>query len=376
MQDRKAPVFVAATCNNVRPAPELIRKDDSTRSSSWTFQLPPSVARFSRCSSRNVSASLGIRSRPAGRRFARILRGGNRSGHQFGAICLLHRQAVPRHRRDRGGVEGHSAALDHACRGDRELRAWAAGRAVPLHWLRAPGPRADLDFCGASSGASPPSNLVVLSRREGHFHSEIDSPAQWRYSLPDGLASTASGGIQAFEYLFPKICCVDLCWKRPFLRRLAARVCEDNGPNLMKKNIELLPNIEGLFGTRDENLRVLEDGLNVSVELKANGLELKASRKTWRVPNRSSWTTSTHRVACLPQRRPWGDAASGTQIRMRPARVGGSGEAALVRQARCQPKSINQTALPRGHRKERHGVRHRPGGNRQDISGRGMAVAR
>ena len=29
----------------------------------------------------------------------------------------------------------------------------------------------------------------------------------------------------------------------------------------MKKNIEISPNIETLFGTRDENLHLLEDGL-------------------------------------------------------------------------------------------------------------------
>src|SRR5437763_10209005 len=47
----------------------------------------------------------------------------------------------------------------------------------------------------------------------------------------------------------------------------------------MKKNIELLPNIESFFGKRDENLHLLEDGLNVSVELKSNGLELEGAQK-------------------------------------------------------------------------------------------------
>src|SRR5881227_3414697 len=55
--------------------------------------------------------------------------------------------------------------------------------------------------------------------------------------------------------------------------------CEDSGPKLMKKNIELLPNIESFFGKRDENLHLLEDGLNVSVELKSNGLELEGAQK-------------------------------------------------------------------------------------------------
>ncbi|HTK95093.1 MAG TPA: PhoH family protein [Terriglobales bacterium] len=43
----------------------------------------------------------------------------------------------------------------------------------------------------------------------------------------------------------------------------------------MKKNIEIGRNIEGLFGTRDENLRVLEDGLNVQIDLKADSVEIK-----------------------------------------------------------------------------------------------------
>jgi phosphate starvation-inducible PhoH-like protein len=42
----------------------------------------------------------------------------------------------------------------------------------------------------------------------------------------------------------------------------------------MKKNIEITPHIETLFGTRDENLHLLEAGLNVSIDLKANSVEI------------------------------------------------------------------------------------------------------
>src|SRR5208282_3408464 len=42
----------------------------------------------------------------------------------------------------------------------------------------------------------------------------------------------------------------------------------------MKKNIEISPNIETLFGTRDENLRLLEDGLNVSIAMQADSIEI------------------------------------------------------------------------------------------------------
>ena len=42
----------------------------------------------------------------------------------------------------------------------------------------------------------------------------------------------------------------------------------------MKKNIELRPNLVTLFGTRDENLHLLEDNLNVTIELKANAVQV------------------------------------------------------------------------------------------------------
>ena len=43
----------------------------------------------------------------------------------------------------------------------------------------------------------------------------------------------------------------------------------------MKKNIEISPNIETLFGTRDENLRVLETGLNVRIDLRSDAIEIE-----------------------------------------------------------------------------------------------------
>ncbi len=47
----------------------------------------------------------------------------------------------------------------------------------------------------------------------------------------------------------------------------------------MKKNIEISPNIETLFGTRDENLRVLEDGLNVTIDLKSDSIEIEGAAR-------------------------------------------------------------------------------------------------
>jgi phosphate starvation-inducible PhoH-like protein len=45
----------------------------------------------------------------------------------------------------------------------------------------------------------------------------------------------------------------------------------------MKKNIELSQNIETLFGTRDENLHVLEGGLNINIDLRSDHIEVEGA---------------------------------------------------------------------------------------------------
>jgi phosphate starvation-inducible protein PhoH and related proteins len=47
----------------------------------------------------------------------------------------------------------------------------------------------------------------------------------------------------------------------------------------MKKNIDITPNLETLFGTRDENLRLIEDGLNVSVDLKSDSVQIQGEQR-------------------------------------------------------------------------------------------------
>ncbi len=44
---------------------------------------------------------------------------------------------------------------------------------------------------------------------------------------------------------------------------------------MIKKTLDITPNIEPLFGTRDENLRLLEDKLRVRIDLRADGLHVE-----------------------------------------------------------------------------------------------------
>ena len=47
----------------------------------------------------------------------------------------------------------------------------------------------------------------------------------------------------------------------------------------MKKNIEIVPNIQKLFGTHDENLQILEQGLSVNVALKADCVQIEGAAR-------------------------------------------------------------------------------------------------
>ncbi len=45
----------------------------------------------------------------------------------------------------------------------------------------------------------------------------------------------------------------------------------------MKKNIDIVPNIQKLFGTRDENLLIMEDGLGVAIDLKPDSVLIEGA---------------------------------------------------------------------------------------------------
>ena len=47
----------------------------------------------------------------------------------------------------------------------------------------------------------------------------------------------------------------------------------------MKKSIGVSPNIETFFGTRDENVRLLEDGLKITINLRSNAIEIEGAAK-------------------------------------------------------------------------------------------------
>jgi phosphate starvation-inducible PhoH-like protein len=48
----------------------------------------------------------------------------------------------------------------------------------------------------------------------------------------------------------------------------------------MKKALEITPNLEPLFGTRDENLRLMEDSLHVRIDLKSDAVQVEGPHES------------------------------------------------------------------------------------------------
>ena len=142
----------------------------------------------------------------------------------------------------------------------------------------------------------------------------------------------------------------------------------------MKKSIGISPNIETLFGTRDENVRLLEDGLNITINLRSNAIELEgAARDVARAEQVFADYESLQRSGHTFSN---GDLNSMLRVLTSDPTstlrgLGGGGEAALIWTAHRAAQEQQPAPLSGDHRKARHGFRHRPGGHGQNLSRRG-----
>jgi phosphate starvation-inducible PhoH-like protein len=48
----------------------------------------------------------------------------------------------------------------------------------------------------------------------------------------------------------------------------------------LKIALEITPNLEPLFGTRDENLRLMEDALGVRIDLRSDAVHVQGPEET------------------------------------------------------------------------------------------------
>src|SRR5437660_2704227 len=113
----------------------------------------------------------------------------------------------------------------------------------------------------------------------------------------------------------------------------------------MKKNIEIVPNIQKLFGIRDENLQVMESGLNVNIDLKSDSVQLEGAARD--VARAEQIFTDFDHLGSTGQE--FTDADLGSMLRVvvadSTATLRGMAEAGKQRsfgKRQVQPKSMNQ----------------------------------
>ena len=137
----------------------------------------------------------------------------------------------------------------------------------------------------------------------------------------------------------------------------------------MKKALDITPNLEPLFGTRDENLRLMEDNLNVRIDLKSDGVHVEgppesiakvqgifADYEHLRRAGVNLHNGELHGMLKL--------VVADPTVTLRSLAESGKQRSAGIK--RMVQAAFDQPApLRRGHRAERHGLRHRPRRHRQ-----------
>ncbi len=129
----------------------------------------------------------------------------------------------------------------------------------------------------------------------------------------------------------------------------------------LKAALEITPNLEPLFGTRDENLRLMEDSLGVRIDLRSDAVHVEGPEEAVaQSPAHLSGFRGAAPAGREPaQRRAERNAApGGGRPRHHAAFASRLGQAALGRRQAHRPAALRQSAqIRRGHRAERHGVR-------------------
>ena len=139
--------------------------------------------------------------------------------------------------------------------------------------------------------------------------------------------------------------------------------------------LEITPNLEPLFGTRDENLRLMEDSLGVRIDLRSDAVHVEGpDEAVARVQRIFQDFEALRRQGINPHNGELNGmlrlVVADPATTLRSLADSGKQRSAGVKRT-VQPRSHQPAQVHRGHRAERHGVRRRAGGYRQDLPGRG-----
>ena len=139
--------------------------------------------------------------------------------------------------------------------------------------------------------------------------------------------------------------------------------------------LEITPNLEPLFGTRDENVRLMEDSLGVRIDLRSDAVHVEGPEEAVaRVQRIFQDFEALRRQGINPHN---GELNGMLRLVVAdPATTLRSlADAGKQRSRRCEAHraaALDQSAqVCRGHRAERHGLWRGPGWHRQDLPGGG-----
>ena len=139
--------------------------------------------------------------------------------------------------------------------------------------------------------------------------------------------------------------------------------------------LEITPNLEPLFGTRDENLRLMEDSLGVRIDLRSDAVHVEGpDEAVGRVQRIFQDFEALRRQGINPHNGELNGmlrlVVADPATTLRSLADSGKQRSAGVKRT-VQPRSHQSAQVCRGHRAERHGLRRGTGRYRQDVSCRG-----
>ena len=140
----------------------------------------------------------------------------------------------------------------------------------------------------------------------------------------------------------------------------------------MRKHLEITPNLEPLFGTRDENLRLIEDALDVRIDLRSDAVHVEGSEEAVARVERifQDFDTLRRQGILLHNGELNGMlrlvVADPVHLAAQPSPTAGKQRSAGVKRM-VQPRSLQPAQIRRSHRAVRHGLRHRPRRHRQNL---------
>ena len=142
---------------------------------------------------------------------------------------------------------------------------------------------------------------------------------------------------------------------------------------MINKALEITPNIEPLFGTRDENLRLLEDKLHTRIDLRSDGVHVSGSEESvarverifndYEQLRRSGVTLQNGELNAMLRL-----VTADPSVTLKGLVDSGKQRTTGGIKRMVQPRSVNQKRYVEAIEQSGYGLRYRASRHRQDVS--------